>query len=247
MYGALTQVPNARAYGLSSIKACLSGSAPLPVEIQEAFEKLTHGRLVEGYGLTEASPATHANPLYGRRKAGSIGVPLPNTDAKIVGLENADSLSPGQIGRLYVKGPQVMIGYYGLPSETRALHEDGWLDTGDVGVMDNDGYFSIIGRTRDVIRSGDNTIYPRDVEELLYENSKVREAAVIGVPANSTDQTVKAYVVLQDGAHLSEEELLKFCRRRLDEYAVPSEIEFREELPKTFSGKVIRRRLTDKE
>lgn len=243
MYGALTQVPNARSYGLSSIKACLSGSAPLPVEIQEAFEKLTHGRLVEAYGLTEASPATHANPLYGRRKVGSIGVPLPNTDAKIVDLESGEQLPPGQVGKLYVKGPQVMIGYHDRPSDTRALLEDGWLDTGDVAVMDNDGYFSIIGRTRDVIRSGANIIYPRDVEELLYEINQVREAVVVGVPADSTEQKVKAYVVLREGSDLSEEELLDLCRRRLEAYAVPSEIEFRDALPKTFSGKVIRRRL----
>ena len=243
MYGALTQVSNARSYGLSSIKACLSGAAPLPIEIQEAFEKLTHGRLVEGYGLTEASPVTHANPLYGRRKAGSIGVPLPNTDAKVVDLDDGEELPPGQIGTLYVKGPQVMIGYHDLPSETRALHEDGWLDTGDVGVMDGDGYFSIIGRTRDVIRAGAHTIYPRDIEELLYENSKVREAVVVGVPVESTEQKVKAYVVLREGADLNEEELLELCRRRLESYAVPAEFEFREALPKTISGKVIRRLL----
>jgi long-chain acyl-CoA synthetase len=243
MYGALIRVPDARSYGLSSIKACLSGSAPLPVEIQEAFEKLTHGRLVEGYGLTEASPVTHANPLYGRRKAGSIGVPLPNTDARIVSLSGGEDLPPGEIGRLYVKGPQVMQGYYREPSEFRALLAGGWLDTGDVALMDGDGYFHIIGRTRDVIRAGEHTVYPRDVEELLYENNKVGEAVVVGVPAESDDQKVKAFVVPRDGANLTSEELLDLCRRRLEAYAVPAEIEFRQELPKTFSGKVIRRLL----
>ena len=243
MYGALIRVPDARSYGLSSIKACLSGSAPLPVEIQEAFEKLTHGRLVEGYGLTEASPVTHANPLYGRRKAGSIGVPLPNTDARIVSLSGGEDLPPGEIGRLYVRGPQIMQGYYREPSEFRALLPDGWLDTGDVALMDGDGYFHIIGRTRDVIRAGEHTVYPRDVEELLYENNKVGEAVVVGVPAESDDQKVKAFVVPRDGSNLTSEELLDLCRRRLEAYAVPAEIEFRQELPKTFSGKVIRRLL----
>jgi long-chain acyl-CoA synthetase len=243
MYGALTRVPDARSYGLSSIKACLSGSAPLPVEIQEAFEKLTHGRLVEGYGLTEASPVTHANPLYGRRKVGSIGIPLPNTDARIVSLSGGEDLPPGEIGRLYVKGPQIMQGYYSEPSESRALLADGWLDTGDVALMDGDGYFHIIGRTRDVIRAGEYTVYPRDVEELLYENNKVGEAVVIGVPPGSDEQKVKAFVVPREGANPTSEELLALCRRRLEPYAVPAEIEFRKELPKTFSGKVIRRLL----
>jgi long-chain acyl-CoA synthetase len=247
MYGALTRIPDARAYGLSSIKACISGASPLPVEIQEAFEKMTHGRLVEGYGLTEASPVTHANPLYGKRKAGSIGVPVPNTDAKIVDLATNEDLPPGQIGQLLVKGPQVMVGYWEKEEETEALLQEGWLDTGDVAVMDADGYFHIIGRTRDVIRAGEHTVYPRDVEELLYENNKVNEVAVVGVPLAAKDQKVKAFVVPRAGVDLSQEELLALCCRRLDEYAVPWEIEFREELPKSFTGKVVRRLLVEEE
>jgi long-chain acyl-CoA synthetase len=247
MYGALTHIRDARAYGLSSIKACISGASPLPVEIQEAFEKLTHGRLVEGYGLTEASPVTHANPLYGKRKAGSIGVPVPNTDAKIVDLATNEELPPGQIGELLVKGPQVMVGYWDQEEETEALLKDGWLDTGDVAVMDAEGYFHIIGRTRDVIRAGEHTVYPRDVEELLYESNKVNEVAVVGVPLAAKDQKVKAFVVPRPGVELSKEELLALCRRRLDEYAVPWEIEFREELPKSFTGKVVRRLLVEED
>jgi long-chain acyl-CoA synthetase len=245
MYAALAQVPNARNYGLDSIRACLSGSSPLPVEVQESFEKLTNGRLVEGYGLTEASPVTHANPLDGRGRAGSIGLPLPNTEAKIVDLASGADLPPGQIGQLLVKGPQVTSGYWKQAEEERALLADGWLDTGDVAVMDSDGFFHIIGRSRDLIRAGEHTVYPRDVEELLYENNKVREVAVVGVPPAAPDQKVKAFVVPRPGASLSKEELIALCRRRLDEYAVPWEIEFREELPKSFTGKVIRRLLVE--
>ncbi|MGD8586290.1 MAG: alpha/beta fold hydrolase, partial [Chloroflexota bacterium] len=212
MYAALAQVPNARSYGLESIRACISGSSPLPVEVQESFEKLTNGRLVEGYGLTEASPVTHANPLDGRSRAGSIGLPLPNTEAKIVDLASGADLPPGQIGQLLVKGPQVTSGYWQQTEEDKALLEDGWLDTGDVAVMDTDGYFHIIGRSRDLIRAGEHTVYPRDVEELLYENNKVREVAVVGVPPAAPQQKVKAFVVPRPGATLSKEELIALCR-----------------------------------
>lgn len=245
IYAALAQLPEARSSGLGSIRVCISGSSPLPVEVQESFEKLTQGRLVEGYGLTEASPVTHANPLDGRRRPGSIGLPLPNTDAKIVDLATGEDLPPGQIGELLVRGPQVMRGYWQMPDESRALLEDGWLDTGDVAIMDVDGFFHIIGRTRDLIRAGEHTIYPRDVEELLYENNKVHEVAVVGVPRTAPEQKVKAFVVPRDGVDLSENELIDLCRRRLEEYAVPWEIEFRDELPKSFTGKVIRRLLVE--
>ncbi len=244
LYAALARVPDARNYGLDSIRACISGSSPLPLEVQESFEKLTHGRLVEGYGLTEAGPVTHANP-FDRRRAGSIGVPLPNTDAKIVDLASGEDLPPGQIGELLVKGPQVMSGYWRQPAESETLLEDGWLNTGDVAVMDGEGYFHIIGRSRDLIRAGEHTVYPRDVEELLYENNKVREVAVVGVPRAAPNQKVKVFVVPREGADLSKEELLDLCRRRLEEYAVPWEIEFRKELPKSFTGKVIRRLLVE--
>jgi long-chain acyl-CoA synthetase len=247
IYMAINQAPNVRAYGLSSIKACISGSAPLPVEVQEAFEKLTRGRLVEGYGLTEASPVTHANPLDGLRKAGSIGIPIPNTDAKIIDLVTGEDLPPGQIGELLVKGPQVMEGYWAEEdaAEAESVLKDGWLYTGDVAVMDSDGYFQIISRKRDTILAGDYSVYPRDVEEVLYENSKVMEVAVVGVPSEESGQRVKAFVVPRPGTNLSKEELLDLCRRRLEEYAVPWDIEFREELPKSFVGKVLRRMLVE--
>jgi long-chain acyl-CoA synthetase len=248
MYMALIQAPNVREFGLSSIKACLSGASPLPVEIQESFEKLTRGRLVEGYGLTEASPVTHSNPLYGLRKVGSIGLPIPNTDAKIVDLVTGQDLPPGSIGELCIKGPQVMRGYWTQehPDEPESNIKDGWLFTGDVAVMDRDGYFQIISRKRDTIMSGEFSVYPRDVEEVLYENNKVMEVAVVGVQTDAgRHQKVKAFVVPRPGTTLTKEELLELCRRRLEEYAVPWEIEFRQQLPKSFVGKVLRRMLVD--
>ncbi len=247
IYSLINQAPGVRAYGLSSIKACISGAAPLPIEVQEAFEKLTRGRLVEGYGLTEASPVTHANPLTGADRAGSIGIPIPNTEAKIVDLVSNEDLPPGKIGELVIRGPQVMLGYWRSDQtlETESTIRDGWLYTGDVAVKDADGYFKIISRKRDTIMAGDFSVYPRDVEEVLYENSKVLEAAVVGVPTGSSGQRVKAFVVPRPGTNLSEGELIELCRKRLDEYAVPWQIEFRQELPKSFVGKVLRRMLVE--
>jgi long-chain acyl-CoA synthetase len=248
IYTAINHAPNVRSYGLSSIKACISGAAPLPIEVQEEFEKLTRGRLVEGYGLTECSPITHANPLHGLRKVGSIGVPIPNTDAKIVDLTTGEDVQTGQIGELVIRGPQVMKGYWQADRQ-EAAHEsvvkDGWLYTGDVAVMDEDGYFKLISRKRDTIMTGEYSVYPRDVEEVLYENSKVLEAAVVGVGKSSSDQKVKAFVVPRPNSSLSKQELIELCKRRLEPYAVPWEIEFREELPKSFVGKVLRRMLVE--
>jgi long-chain acyl-CoA synthetase len=217
----------------------------LPIEVQEAFEKLSHGRLVEGYGLTEASPITHANPLYGVRKPGSIGVPLPNTDAKIIDFITGEDLEVGQIGELVIRGPQVMQGYWQPDGslDNSIVLDDGWLDTEDVAVQDSDGYFRIISRKKDTIVLGEYTVFPRDVEEVLYENPRVMEVAVVGVGQADEGQKVKAFVVPRPGAELSKEELLDLCRRRLEPYAVPWEIEFRETLPKSFMGKVLRRLL----
>jgi long-chain acyl-CoA synthetase len=249
IYMAVNQAANIRSYGLSSIKACISGAAPLPVEVQETFEKLTRGRLVEGYGLTEASPVTHANPFETSDKVGSIGIPIPNTDARIVDLLTGEDLSPGRIGELVVKGPQVMHSYWGgedeVDPDTESALRDGWLFTGDVAVMDNDGFFRIISRKRDTIMAGEYSVYPRDVEEVLYENSKVLEAAVVGVEAGEGGQKIKAFVVPRPGTSLSKDELIELCRQRLEEYAVPWDIEFREELPKSFVGKVLRRMLVE--
>ncbi|NOZ50840.1 MAG: alpha/beta fold hydrolase [Chloroflexi bacterium] len=247
MYMAINQAPKVRSYRLASIKACLSGAAPLPIEVQEAFEKLTRGNLVEGYGLTEASPVTHANPLKEDRKPGTIGIPLPNTEAKIIDLFTGEDMLPGQIGEMLVRGPQVMQGY--LPDDARSEDatsralRDGWLVTGDVAVMDEDGYFQIISRKRDTIMTGRYSVYPRDVEEVIYENNKVLEVAVVGIGTTDGTQKVKAFVVPRPGVQLSSEELLRLCRKRLEPYAVPWEIEFRQELPKSFVGKILRRML----
>jgi long-chain acyl-CoA synthetase len=249
IYTAINNAPDVRSYGLATIKACISGAAPLPVEVQEQFEKLTRGRLVEGYGLTESSPVTHANPLYGVRKVGSIGVPLPNTDAKIVDLATGQDLPVGQIGELVVRGPQVMQGYWGQvdSGDIESILKEGWLYTGDVAVMDDDGYFQIISRKRDTIMAGNYSVYPRDIEEVLYENSKVMEVAVVGVASAESGQKVKAFVVPRPGTTLSKEELLDLCRRRLEAYAVPWDIEFRQSLPKSFVGKVLRRLLVEEQ
>jgi long-chain acyl-CoA synthetase len=247
IYAAINNAKGVRSYGLSSIKACISGAAPLPVEVQEKFEKLTHGRVVEGYGLTEASPTTHANPFEKNEKIGSIGIPIPNTDAKIIDLITEQDLPPGQVGELLVKGPQVMQGYWSgseADENERAIKE-GWLRTGDVAVMDEEGFFYIISRKRDTIMASEYSVYPRDVEEVLYESNKVMEAAVVGVTAEDGGQRVKAFVVPRPGTNLTKEELLELCRKRLEEYAVPWEIEFREELPKSFIGKVLRRMLIE--
>ncbi len=247
MFTLINQAKNVRGYGLSSIKACISGAAPLPVEVQEAFEKLTRGRLVEGYGLTEAGPVTHSNPLYGLRKVGSIGVPLPNTDAKIVDILTGQDLPAGQVGEMLVRGPQVMQGYWRADSDEESALRDGWLHTGDVAVMDEDGYFKIISRKRDTIFTGEFSVYPRDVEEVLYEHNKVLEAAVVGVGHEEGNQRIKAFVVPRPESRLSQEELLALCRRRLEAYAVPWEIEFRQALPRSFIGKVLRRVLFEED
>ena len=249
MYVAINNFPGVRRFGISSIKACISGAAPLPVEVQEAFEKLTRGRLIEGYGLTEATTVTHANPLSGRRKVGSIGIPLPSTEAKIVDLATGKDLPPGQLGELAVRGPQVMIGYLGEPESARTWITKGdWLLTGDVARMDDDGYFEVVARKREMILAGEYQVYPRDVEEVLYEHPKVKEVAVVGVQKPIWPfQRVKAYVVLKEGVTINEEELIALCKRRLEEYAVPWQIEFRKELPKSFVGKVLRRLLVEEE
>ncbi|HET8852065.1 MAG TPA: AMP-binding protein, partial [Ktedonobacteraceae bacterium] len=251
-YLAIANYPKVRSYGVSAIRFCVSGSAPLPVEVQEAFEKLTRGRLVEGYGLTEASPVTHSNPLKGERRVGSIGIPLPSTQARIVDIETGETLPPGEVGELLIRGPQVMQGYWQMPEETAQALRDGWLHTGDLARMDEDGFFTIVDRKKDLILSGPYNVYPRDVEEVLYEHPKVLEAAVVSTPSPSADGNdtpaspcIKAVVVLKRGEQATSDELLALCRERLDAYKVPRQIEFRTELPKNIVGKVLRRLLIE--
>lgn len=234
-------------YDLSSVNACISGSAPLPVEVQEKFEKVTGGKLVEGYGLTESSPVTHANFIYEKRVSGSIGVPWPDTDAKILNMETYEEVEPGEIGELAVKGPQIMMGYWNRPEDTENTLKDGWLLTGDLGYMDENGYFFIVDRKKDMIIAGGYNIYPREVEEVLYEHEAIQEVVVAGVPDPYRGETVKAYVVLKEGYRVTEEELNTFCREKLAAYKVPRIYDFRDELPKTAVGKILRRQLVDEE
>jgi long-chain acyl-CoA synthetase len=248
MYAALTDVKDVRGYGLASLRACLSGAAPLPIEVQEGFERITRARLVEGYGLTEAGPATHVNPIAGAHRHGFIGLPLPSTDAKVVDLASGAELPPGQIGELLVRGPQLMQGYWNRPAETaQALTPDGWLRTGDVARMEADGFFQVIERRKEMIVAGRFNIYPRDVEEVLYEHPKVLEAAVAGVPRAEGAIDVKAFVVLRRGETATAEEILQFLRERISSYKLPSAVEFRAMLPRSFIGKVLRRALVEDE
>jgi len=246
IYIALLNHPKLKNYDLSSIKACISGSAPLPVEVQEQFEKVTGGKLIEGYGLTEASPVTHANFLWdGERIKGSIGVPWPDTEARIISLETGEEAKVNEIGELIVRGPQIMKGYWNRPDETEAVLRDGWLYTGDLGYMDERGYFYIVDRKKDMIIASGYNIYPREVEEVLYEHPKIQEAVVIGVPDAYRGETVKAFIVLKEGAECSEEELRAFMKEKLAPYKVPKIYEFRKELPKTAVGKILRRALAE--
>ncbi|HLA08469.1 MAG TPA: AMP-binding protein, partial [Anaerolineales bacterium] len=242
MYVAINNVRGVRKYGISSIKACISGSAPLPVEVQEAFEKLTKGRLVEGYGLTEASPVTHANPLGDKRKIGTIGVPLPSTEAVILDLTRKNRpVKLGQIGELAVRGPQVMMGYWKDPKATReVLTEDGWLLTGDVAQADEEGYVRIIARKADMWFPNQlkkKPAFPRDVEEVIYEIPQIKEVTVVGVAGNPL-----AFVIAGK-ERPTPAAVISYCKRRLPAHLVPRFVIFMDDFPRTFIGKVLRREL----
>ncbi len=247
MYVALINDPNIKDYDLSSIVACLSGAAPLPLEVQQTFEKLSGGKLVEGYGLTETSPVAIANPIWGKRKSGSIGVPWPDTEATVISAETGEAAEVGEVGEIAIRGPQVMKGYWNRPEETTKVFKDDWFLTGDMGYMDEDGYFYIVDRKKDMIIAGGFNIYPREIEEVLYEHEAIQEAAIIGVPDEYRGETVKAFIVLKQGRKLSEKELEEFCRKHLAAFKVPRLYEFRDELPKTLVGKILRRVLVEEE
>ncbi|WP_431804646.1 long-chain-fatty-acid--CoA ligase [Halobacillus andaensis] len=248
IYIALLNHPDLRKYDLSSIEACISGSAPLPKEVQEKFEEVTGGKLVEGYGLTETSPVTHSNFIWTNRVSGSIGVPWPDTDAKIFKMEGNEEAESGEIGEIAVKGPQVMKGYWNRKEETdQVLSEDGWFRTGDMGYVSDDGYFYVVDRKKDMIIAGGYNIYPREVEEVLYEHEAVQEAVIIGIPDPYRGETVKAFIVQKPGHTITEEELNEFCRANMAAFKVPRLYEFRNELPKTAVGKILRRTLIEEE
>lgn len=248
IYVSLLQQKNVDNFDLSSIEFCISGSAPMPKEHIERFTRKTGARIVEGYGLTEASPVTHVNPLFGQNKIGSIGLPLPGTDAKIVDMiTGGEPLPPGKVGELAIRGPQVMQGYYNRSGDTADVLRDGWLYTGDVAYMDEEGYFFIVDRKKDLIISGGYNIYPREIDEVLITHPKIKEAVAVGIPHQGRGETVKAYVILEDGEEMSKNEVVAYCREKLAGYKVPRKIEFRDELPKTMVGKILRRALREEE
>ncbi|MDP4171506.1 MAG: AMP-binding protein, partial [Bacillota bacterium] len=246
MYVALTNHPNAEDYGIDSIEVCNSGSAPMPVELLKEFEKKTGSKILEGYGLSEASPTTHCNPTFAERKAGSVGIGLPSTEYKIMDLAaGLDEVPTGELGEVVVKGPQVMKGYWNMPEETAHALRDGWLYTGDIGRVDEDGYLYIVDRKKDLIIASGYNIYPRDIEEVLYEHPSVQEAVVIGMPDPYRGESVKAVIVTKAGKDASEDEIIEYCRQNMAAYKVPSVVEFRSQLPKTSVGKILRRALRD--
>jgi long-chain acyl-CoA synthetase len=244
MYVAFNHAPHLERGRFRSLRVCMSGGGPLPVEVQERFEALARGKLLEGYGLTETSPVTHVNPLTGSPKAGSIGLPVKDTEARIMDLETGTrEVAVGEIGEIVIRGPQVMRGYWNSPEETARALRNGWLYTGDVAKKDEDGYFYIVDRKKDMINAGGFKIYPREVEEVLFDCPKIKEAGVIGVPDGYRGETVKAFVVLKDGATATPEEIVEFCRQRLAAYKIPRQVVFQDSLPKSSVGKYLRREL----
>lgn len=246
MYNAINNNADVQAgkYNLSSIKGCISGSAPLMRETKDRFETLTGGKLFEGYGLSEAPTATHCNPLLGENRTGSIGLPLPDVNARIVSLDDGVTvLPPGEIGELVIQGPQVFKGYHNMPTETANTLREGWLYTGDIARVDEDGYFYIVDRKKELIKPSGYQVWPREVEEVISENPKVLEAGVAGVPDPYRGETVKAWVVVKPGETMTEQEIKDWCKDRLAKFKVPTMVEFRKELPKTTVGKILRREL----
>ncbi len=273
MYLAIGNYPKIHKYDLTSIETALCGAGPLMQEVQERFEHLTQARIVEGYGLSEASPVTHSNPIFGRRKIGSIGLPWPHTEARIVDMETGEKVLPiGEAGELVIRGPQVMKGYWNKPEETDFTLRNGWLHTGDIAKMDDEGYFYIVDRMKDMIKTKGENVYPREVEEILYKHPNVQEAVVVGLPQEFLGEKIKAYIVLKedrkpstdiancekianDAVHIeltesekaTANEIMEYCKRHISKFKVPTEIEFRDHIPKTMVGKVLRRSLRDEE
>ncbi len=249
IYVALLSHPDLKKYSLKSVRYCVSGAAPLPQEVARRWQAATGAMIVEGYGLTETSPVTHANPLddWGKVRFGSIGIPVPDTECRIVDLETGEDLPVGEVGELAIRGPQVMKGYWNRPEDTAQALRGGWFYTGDIATMDEDGYFHIVDRKKDMIIVGGYNVYPRDVEEVLFNHEAVELAAVIGVPDEFHGEVPQAYVTLHKAyeGKVTEGELLAYCEERLAKHKIPRSITFREELPTTLVGKVLRRRLRE--
>ena len=248
MFHAINEYPGIEHKDIRSVKACFSGSAPLPVAVTERFEALTGSHIVEGFGLTETSPVTHVSPMDGLRKAGSIGIPFPDTDSRVVDLETgARTLPPGEPGELLIKGPQVMAGYWNMPEETAEVLRDGWLHTGDIATIDADGYHRIVGRKKDMILASGYNVYPDEVDGVLMKHPAVLEAATIGVSDPKRGESIKSFLVLKPGEHATAEQIIAYCRSNLAAYKVPRLIEFRDSLPKSGILKILRMTLRDEE
>ena len=254
MFVAFSNLPDISRYDLSSLQGIFVGAAPLTAAIKEEFERKTGGRMIEGYGLTESVTAIMANPYRGRHKIGSIGIPFPDVDAKIVALGDesaspgvAPALPPGELGQIALRSPTAMLGYYNRPEATAEALVDGWLLTGDIGYMDEEGYFYITDRKKDLIIVGGFNVFPREIEEVLYQHPKVKEGVAIGVPDPYAGERIKVFAVLKEGETATEQELLAYFRERLTRYKVPSSVELRAELPKSMIGKILRRTLREEE
>lgn len=252
LYIAITDAAAKKGVDLSSIQACFSGAAKLPRAVAERFEATTGGVISEGFGMTESSPVTHSNPMHGVRKEGSVGLPFPDTDCRIVNLEDPSrDLGVDEEGELWVAGPQIMLGYWNKPEETATtLTRDGWLRTGDVVRMDEDGYFYVVDRIKEMIIVSGFNVYPTEVEEVLYRHPKVSKAAVIGIPDDITGEAVKAFIVLREGETATKEDLVAWCEdpeTGVTRYRIPKQIEFRDSIPETMTGKVLRRVLVEEE
>jgi len=248
MFQAVNQYPGIERKDIRSVKVCFSGSAPLPLPVMQRFEQLTGSHIVEGFGLTETSPVTHVHPMEGVRKPGSIGIPFPDTDCKVVDLETGTREMPtGEPGELLIKGPQVMAGYWNMPGETAAVLRDGWLHTGDIATVDQDGYFTIVGRKKDMILASGYNVYPDEVDGVLLKHPAVLEAATIGVPDPKRGESIKSFIVLKAGERATAEQIVAYCRSNLAAYKVPRAIEFRDSLPKSGILKILRMTLREEE
>lgn len=247
IYVAIISSPDLKNYDMTSLRACLSGGAPLPLEVQVKFQEITGSKLMEGYGLSETSPVTHAN-RFDTKAEGSIGLPMPDTLCKVVDSESGETELPvGEVGEICVQGPQVMKGYWNKPEENEKILRNGWFYTGDIGRMDERGMAFIVDRKKELIIAGGYNIYPREVEEVLYEHPKIKEAAVAGVADPYRGENVKAFIVLKEGQTATEQEIVSFCKERLAPYKVPKLVEFRPDLPKTMVGKILKRVLKEEE
>jgi long-chain acyl-CoA synthetase len=248
LFNGLNQLPGIADYDLSSLDTCISGSAPIPIAVLEEFERLTGSRIIEGFGMSETSPVTHVNPLRGQRKVGSVGVPVPDTIARVVSTDGRMTDMPvGQEGELIIQGPQVMLGYLGRPDATAEALKDGWMHTGDLAEMDEDGFFRIVGRMKDMINCNGMKVFPDEVDQVLAKHPAILEAATIGIPDAKRGETVKSFVVLHDGQDVDGNAIMEYCREHLASYKVPQHVAFLEALPKSSVMKVLRRELRELE